>query len=92
MPEVDTRLTLAYRFGTAFGSSSALDRNPIADGRFMVEVRQPLPFQPIRGGRIEMLFAIRNLLRDPRDIVSIYDELLTVAPPMRMLGGLQVKF
>ena len=92
MPDVDTRLTVAYRFGSAFGSSSALDRDPIADGRFMVEVRQPLPFQPIRGGRIEMLFAIRNLLRDPRDIVSIYDELLTVAPPMRMLGGLQVKF
>ena len=92
VPDVDTRLSLAYRFGTAFSSTSAYDRVPITDGRFEVEVRQPLPFQPIRGGRVEMLFAIRNLLRDPRDIVSIYDELLTVAPPMRMMGGLQVKF
>ncbi len=92
MPDIDTRLSVAYRFGTAFGSSAAYEREPVSDGRFMVEVRQPLPFQPIRGGSVEMLFAIRNLLRDPRDIVSIYDELLTVAPPMRMLGGLQVKF
>ena len=29
-------------------------------------------------------------MRDPRERGAFYDELLTVAPPMRLMGGVQI--
>jgi len=66
------------------------------DGRFDVQVRQALPFQPIQGGTIEVLVAMSNMFRDPANAgafgASSYDELLTVRAPRRVLGGVQVRF
>jgi hypothetical protein len=41
---------------------------------------------------VELLLAVRNLFRDVRDATSLYDELLTVTPPLRLVGGIQIKF
>ena len=36
----------------------------------------------------EMLVGVRNLFRDAADEASVYDELLVVRPPKRIVGGL----
>ncbi|TAK11839.1 MAG: hypothetical protein EPO35_11975, partial [Acidobacteria bacterium] len=91
IPESDTRVSLAYRMNTAF-SRPGLNATPGFGGRFDMQVNQALPFQPVRGGRLEVLVAVSNLLRDLRQTGSLYDELLTIAPPLRILGGVQIRF
>jgi hypothetical protein len=39
-----------------------------------------------------MLFAVRNFFRDPSADQSVYDELLVVRPPKRIVGGLTLHF
>jgi hypothetical protein len=96
IPETETNLFVAYRINSAFTRSDALGLAPMFDGRFDVQLRQALPYQPIRGGKIEVLVAINNMFRDPAHGGafggSFYDELLTVRAPRRVLGGVQVRF
>jgi hypothetical protein len=90
IPETSTKVLMAYRINTGFSvPDSAL---PVAAGRFDVELRQALPLRPTRASRTELVVVVRNLFRDLGDAGSLYDELLTVAPPMRIMGGVQVKF
>ncbi len=44
--------------------------------------------------RWEMLLAVRNFFREPNDAdgQSVYDELLVVHPPKRIVGGLTLRF
>jgi hypothetical protein len=91
IPETLTRLAVAVRTNSAFARDDA-GALPMLDSRFEVEVHQALPYQPIPGGRLELLFAVRTLSRDSRNPGSIYDEVLTVAPPLRLVGGFQVRF
>jgi hypothetical protein len=39
-----------------------------------------------------MLVAVRNFFRETVSDQSIYDELLVVRPPKRIVGGLTLKF
>jgi hypothetical protein len=91
IPESDTRVSIAYRVNSAF-SRPGLTASPGLGGRFDMQINQALPFQPVRGGRLEVLVAVSNLLRDRRQTGSMYDELLTIAPPLRILGGVQIRF
>ena len=91
IPESDTRFSVVYRVNAAFSRSSA-QSTPGAGARFDMQINQALPFQPLRGGRLEVLVAVSNLFRDLRQPGSIFDELLTVAPPTRLLGGVQIRF
>jgi hypothetical protein len=91
-PATATQLSFVYRMSSAFSQASSLDRGPQLDGRFDIEVRQALPYQPVRGGQLEVLFALRNLFYDAHDARSLYDELLTVKPPLRLVGGIQIRF
>jgi hypothetical protein len=90
-PETMTRVSVAVRANSAFARDDA-GALPMLAGRFDIEVHQALPYQPIKGGRLELLFAARTLSRDSRNPGSIYDEVLTVAPPLRLVGGFQVRF
>jgi hypothetical protein len=90
--ETGTQVAIAYRISTGFSVDDAAAAVPETGGRVKVELRQQLPYQPIRGGTLHMLFAVRTLLRDPQDAGSLYDELLTVMPPLRLTGGVQVQF
>jgi Carboxypeptidase regulatory-like domain/TonB dependent receptor-like, beta-barrel len=92
VPGLSTHVALAYRLDSAFSHDGASGRLPILDGRFDMQVRQALPYEPIRGSQLELLFAVRNLFHGLREPGSIYDELLTVSPPLRLMGGLQVRF
>lgn len=95
IPESDTHVQFAYRLNSALMRPGVTGITTLGDGRFNLQLRQALPIQPINGGKIEFLFAINNLFRDPGGDLAgsaFYDELLTVRTPRRVLGGVQVRF
>ena len=96
VPETSTRVMVLYRISNAFAhpaglTTTAVDR-PMFDARFDVQVRQALPFMNFSTARWEALFAIRDFFRDAAVDQSVYDELLVVRPPTRVVGGLTLKF
>ena len=42
--------------------------------------------------RWEMLIAVRNFFREAGTEQSVYDELLVVRPPKRVVGGVTLRF
>jgi hypothetical protein len=44
------------------------------------------------GARWEMLLAVRNFFHDATSTQSLYDELLVVSPPKRIVGGVTLHF
>jgi len=89
IPETATRFYLLYRINSAFTRSDLVQ--PGTDARFDVQVNQALPFG-VAGTKWEVLVGLRNLFRDATDPLSIYDELLVVRPPKRVIGGFLVRF
>ena len=85
-----TRVSVVYRTNTAF--SQAEGDEPSLGGRFDVQFHQALPYRPLPNSQLELMFAVRTLFRDPQAGASHYDELLTVSPPLRLIGGIQVRF
>ena len=61
------------------------------DVRYGIQVNQALPVA-FAGTKWEVLVGLRNLFRDPTDPASVYDELLVVRPPKRLVGGFLVRF
>ena len=92
VPETSTRVSAVYRLNSAFSTAQAGALKAAPAGRFDVQVHQGLPFQPVKGGKLEVVFALQSLFRDYRDPGSMYDELLTLAPPIRLMSGVQVRF
>jgi hypothetical protein len=91
IPETATRFFLVYKLNSAFARPSGTSGLVGTDGRFEVQVHQALPFD-LAGTRWELLVGVRNLFRDINDPASIYDELLVVRPPTRVMGGFLVRF
>ena len=94
VPETATRVLLVYRVSTAFAHAPAATaaQTPALDTRFDVQVRQALPFLDFSSAKWEALVAVRNFFRDTAPDQSVYDELLVVRPPKRVVGGLTLKF
>jgi hypothetical protein len=89
--ETATRVFVLYKVNSGFvRANTALDR-PGLDGRFDIQVNQALPVR-FAGTKWEVLVGLRNLFRDPTDPASVYDELLVVRPPKRLVGGFLVRF
>jgi len=91
VPETATRMAVVYRANTHLLRADREDR-PGTGGRFDVELRQELPYRPIGGGTLDLVVAVRTLFNPLSDHASFYDELLTVAPPTRVVCGVQVRF
>jgi hypothetical protein len=91
IPETATRVVVLYKINSGFTRSDASLPRPGLDGRFDIQVNQALPFD-VAGTRWEVLVGLRNLFRDPHDPGSIYDELLVLRPPKRVVGGFLVRF
>jgi hypothetical protein len=91
IPETDTRVFFLYRLNTSIAHGGDPTRTT-TDSRFGLQVNQALPFLPFGSTRWEVLVGVRNLFRDPADAGSVYDELLVVRPPKRVVGGVLVKF
>jgi hypothetical protein len=90
VPETATRVLVLYRVGNAFAQSGGSD--PGVDSRFDVQVRQALPFLNFTSAKWEMLVAVRNFFRETIGQESVYDELLVVNPPKRIVGGVTMRF
>jgi hypothetical protein len=90
IPETSTRVFVLYRLNTGYTRGSDT-LGPGFDGRFDVQVNQALPLS-VAGTKWEVLVGLRNLFRDPAQGGSVYDELLVVRPPTRVVGGVLVRF
>lgn len=91
VPETATRILVFYRVGNGYARPGASDEARV-DSRFDVEVRQALPFLNFTSAKWEMLIAVRNSFRDVTSEQTVYDELLTVQPPKRIIGGVTLHF
>jgi hypothetical protein len=87
-----TRLLVVYKVNTAYTSSKAGETTPTAGVRFDVQVNQALPFLNFTSAQWEMLVAVSNLFKEALYENSVYDELMVVRPPKRVLGGVTVRF
>lgn len=91
IPETATRVYVVYKINSAFTRAQGAAGEVGTDGRFDLQVHQALPFD-VAGTRWEVLVGVRNLFRDVNDPASVYDELLVVRPPTRVMGGFLVRF
>ena len=92
VPETSTRVIVLYRVSNGFARAASQAQGPSLDARFDVQVRQSLPFMDFSSAKWEMLVAVRNFFRETTADQSVYDELLVVRPPKRIVGGLTLKF
>jgi carboxypeptidase family protein len=92
-PSTGTRVSAACRFNSDYTRAAVDDLGPGPGTRFDVQVYQGLPFLNGDTTQVELVFGVRNLLHNGLDSVSsIYDELLVVRPPTRVVGGVTVQF
>lgn len=87
-----TTVLVAYRVNSGFARQRGDVAEPGLDGRFDLQVMQRLPFLDFTSARWQALVAVRNTFRDTTADASVYDELLVVRPPKRVVGGLLVRF
>ncbi|MGE5359930.1 MAG: TonB-dependent receptor [Bacteroidales bacterium] len=93
VPVTATHVFVLYRIDTGFAARSAgTGSTPGFDARFDVQLSQPLPLLDFTSAQWQVVFAVRNLFRAPSPDGSVYDELLVVRPPKRLVGGLVVRF
>jgi len=92
IPYSATRVVMLYKLNSAFAANTRSVNEPLFGSRFDVRVTQALPFMNFRTSQWEMLVGVRNLFHDSLANTSVYDELLVVRPPKRVVGGLTVKF
>jgi hypothetical protein len=90
LPVTETRLFVIYKINSGFADAGAGVARTGA--RFDVQLNQSLPFLNFSGARWEMLVAVRSLFSDELLDASIYDELLAVRAPKRMVGGVTLRF
>ncbi len=91
VPETSTRVLVLYRIGNGYAQSGDAGDSRV-DSRFDVQVRQALPFLNFNSAKWEMLVAVRNSFREVTGEQSVYDELLTVQAPKRIIGGVTLHF
>ena len=91
IPYSATRVVVLYKLNDAFAAVTSVDP-PGFGARFDLKVTQALPFMNFRTSQWEMLVGVRNLFHESLANASVYDELLVVRPPKRLVGGFTVKF
>ena len=92
VPYSATRVVLLYKLNSAFATPTRAQQTPAFGARFDVRVTQSLPFMNFRTSQWEMLVGVRNMFHESLANTSVYDEILVVRPPKRLVGGLTVKF
>jgi outer membrane receptor protein involved in Fe transport len=92
IPYSATRVVVLYKLNNAFSPTARGVSEPMFGARFDLRLTQALPFMNFRTSQWEMLVGVRNLFHESLANTSVYDELLVVRPPKRLIGGLTVKF
>jgi hypothetical protein len=87
-----TRLFVVYKVNSGFAGTQDTFVGSLAKARFNVQVNQSLPFLNFTKARWEMLAAVSNLYGEDLADGSMYDEVLVLQPPKRVLGGVTVRF
>jgi len=87
-----TRVYVLYKVNTGFARQMTSGGAVGLDTRFDVQVNQALPFLNFTSADWELLVAVCNLFRESGLERSLYDELLVVRPPKRVVGGFRVRF
>jgi hypothetical protein len=90
--QTSTHVYVLYKLNSGFARQTPDDQEPGFDARFDIQVNQALPFMDFTSADWEVLVAVCNLFRDAVGERSIYDELLVIRPPKRVLGGVRVRF
>jgi hypothetical protein len=90
LPVTETRVFAIYKINSQLADADA--GTPGAGARFDVQINQSLPFLNFSGAQWEMLVAVRSLFRDELLDASVYDELLVMRSPKRVVGGVTVRF
>ena len=90
LPVTETKVFAVYRINSRFADAGAAVAGP--EARFDIQINQLLPFLNFSGAQWEMLVAVRSLFSDDLLDASIYDELLVVRSPKRVVGGVTVRF
>jgi hypothetical protein len=91
VPETATRVVVFYRISNAVTFRPSQD-DRVIDSRFDIELHQSLPFMDFSTAKWEMLFGVRNFFKESAADQSLFDELLVVRPPKRIVGGLTMRF
>ncbi|MGH9345878.1 MAG: TonB-dependent receptor domain-containing protein, partial [Vicinamibacterales bacterium] len=92
IPMTATRVYVLYKLNSGFTTTEAIDRSGRLGARFDVQINQALPFLNFTAAQWEMLLTVRNLFREDLLDASMYDELLVLKPPKRIVGGVTVRF
>jgi hypothetical protein len=87
-----THVYVLYKLNSGFARQSPDEEAPGFAARFDIQVNQALPFMDFTSADWEVLVAVCNLFRDAVGERSVYDELLVIRPPKRVLGGVRVRF
>jgi hypothetical protein len=90
--QTSTHVYVLYKLNSGFARQTPEAQEPGFDARFDIQVNQALPFMDFTSADWEVLVAVCNLFRDAVGERSIYDELLVIRPPKRILGGVRVRF
>jgi hypothetical protein len=90
VPVTETRVFAVYKINSRLADADA--GSPGKGARFDVQVNQSLPFLNFSGAQWEMLVAVRSLFQDDLLDGSVYDELLVMRSPKRVVGGVTVRF
>ena len=88
IPLTATRVFALYQLNTALARGEAEGARPGGGTRFDVRVSQSLPFLNFSSAEWEALFNIRNLFREAGSDGSLYDEIVVIRPPKRIVGGI----
>ncbi len=91
IPVTATQFLAVYKLNTGFATATSSSNGRLG-ARFGVQLIQALPFLNFSTAEWEMLVSVRNLFSEELLSGSIYDELLVVKPPTRVVGGLTVRF
>ena len=90
VPVTSTRVFVLYKLNAAV-ATPGFEQTSAGGARFDVQVNQALPFSVARS-RWEALVAVKSMFHDEFDGGSLYDELMVMKAPTRVIGGVTVKF
>jgi hypothetical protein len=90
LPVTDTHVFVMYKVNSRFDAGRGTSHD--GGARFDVQLTQALPFLSFAGADVEMLMAVRSMFREELLDTSVYDEVLAIRPPKRIVGGVTVRF